>query len=462
MKKKVVVIGSGIAGSVLCNALVKHAEVILLEIGCRSTVSYPHIGFDRKNLAGVATFCYGGGGTTNLWHNGLIPINRGDVLGSDFGKVLTEAQAYTDEAASTLFFRGGSYSAAYKRLTTEMAALAERAGFSDGIDCLLYPKHFTKLTVDAQVGEHYSVSGISFVPEGRRIKTVQFTTPEGRHSVDADQVIIAAGAMGSPKLVLDMLTTLGKSSDAPGIGFIDHPIGFVGKVRFRKEAAGMIARLSLHNESEYSCRSAIRLKSTCGRYTCCVLLRPAVSMENDHAIYKYKSLLGASTGMARVRNALSWKILHPDILAEIYTKLFELNIPTRTYGILFIAEQKRGRNRVYHDGSGLRIDWAISAEEMAVYRTLLNKLREILLNSAESVNIETNITEEWLWSGAHHACTTSLGDGPEDLVDRDLRLKASDNVYVCDASVIQEHSYANPGLTIASLALRLAERLTRS
>jgi len=268
--------------------------------------------------------------------------------------------------------------------------------------------------------------------------------------------------MGSPKLVLDMLTTLGKSSDAPGIGFIDHPIGFVGKVRFRKEAAGMIARLSLHNESEYSCRSAIRLKSTCGRYTCCVLLRPAVSMENDHAIYKYKSLLGASTGMARVRNALSWKILHPDILAEIYTKLFELNIPTRTYGILFIAEQKRGRNRVYHDGSGLRIDWAISAEEMAVYRTLLNKLREILLNSAESVNIETNITEEWLWSGAHHACTTSLGDGPEDLVDRDLRLKASDNVYVCDASVIQEHSYANPGLTIASLALRLAERLTRS
>jgi choline dehydrogenase-like flavoprotein len=38
-------------------------------------------------------------------------------------------------------------------------------------------------------------------------------------------------------------------------------------------------------------------------------------------------------------------------------------------------------------------------------------------------------------------------------------LKCCDNVYVCDGSVIQEHSYANTGLTIGQLALRLAERV---
>jgi hypothetical protein len=32
-------------------------------------------------------------------------------------------------------------------------------------------------------------------------------------------------------------------------------------------------------------------------------------------------------------------------------------------------------------------------------------------------------------------------------------------VYVCDGSVIQEHSYANTGLTIGQLALRLSEEL---
>lgn len=460
MKKKIVVIGSGIAGSVLCNELVKHAEVTLLELGRRSSLSYPRIGFDRKKLAEVATFCHGGGGTTNLWHNGLIPIKREDVFGREFNEVLAEAQAYTDEAASALFFKGGSYTAAHANLTSEMTGIAESIGaFTDGIDCLVYPKKFHALTVDAHVRSYYSVAGISFVPEGRRIKTVHFTTPEGKHSADADSVIISAGAMGSPKIVQDVLKTLGRPSGSPGVGFIDHPLGFVGKVRFKKEVAGLVKRLSLLDKGEYVCRSAIRLRSECGRYTCCVFLRPAVSMENDHSIYKFKSLLGASTGMARVRNALSWRILHPDILSEIYTKLFGLNIPTRTYGILFIAEQKRGRNRVYDDGRGLRVDWSVSAEELAVYRSLLKKLDGMLRSVAERVNIETDITEEWLWSGAHHACTTGLGEGAGDIIDKELRLKASDNVFVCDGSVIQEHSYANPGLTIASLALRLARRL---
>ena len=75
------------------------------------------------------------------------------------------------------------------------------------------------------------------------------------------------------------------------------------------------------------------------------------------------------------------------------------------------------------------------------------------------MNIETNITEEWLWSAAHHSCTTPLGNSEKDLIDKDLKLKFCDNVYVCDGSVIQEHSYANTGLTIGQLALRLAKRV---
>jgi choline dehydrogenase-like flavoprotein len=81
---------------------------------------------------------------------------------------------------------------------------------------------------------------------------------------------------------------------------------------------------------------------------------------------------------------------------------------------------------------------------------------------AEQVNLETALTDEWLWSGAHHSGTTSLGGSASDVVDKNLRVKFCDNVYVCDGSVIQEHSYANTGLTIGQLALRLARHvLTR-
>jgi GMC oxidoreductase len=460
MKKKIVVIGSGLAGSLICNELVEHADVTLLEIGNKNSIRYPQISFDKKKLAEVNTFCFGGGGTTNLWHNGLVPINRGDVVGREFAEMLAEAEQFRNEAASALFFKKERFSTAYEKLVSEMTGLAENIGaFPDGVDCLVYPKKFKKLTVDPRVRDFYSVHNISFVFEGRRIKTVNYTIAAKEHSVEVDVVIVSAGAMGSPKILRDIIKTSGHRFDGLGTGFIDHPIGFVGKVRFKKDVAGAIKKLSLLDKGDYVSRSAVRLRSACGQYTCCAFFRPSLTMDNRLSVYKYKSLLGATTGMARFRNAFSWKIFHPDIIAEIYSHLFGLNIPTRTYNILFIAEQKRGNNRVYYDGNGLRVDWSISAEELAVYKSLVMKLKGMLLNVAEQVNIETNITENWLWSCAHHSCTTPLGGAAEDLIDKDLKLKMSDNVFVCDGSVIQEHSYANTGLAIAELAFRLSRKV---
>ena len=55
--------------------------------------------------------------------------------------------------------------------------------------------------------------------------------------------------------------------------------------------------------------------------------------------------------------------------------------------------------------------------------------------------------------------SVSLGQTEGCLVDKNLKLNGCDNVHVCDGSVIQEHSYANTGLTIGELALRLADKL---
>ncbi|MBE9592796.1 MAG: hypothetical protein IMF19_04885 [Proteobacteria bacterium] len=126
-----------------------------------------------------------------------------------------------------------------------------------------------------------------------------------------------------------------------------------------------------------------------------------------------------------------------------------------------IFEQKRGKSRISYDSDGLRVDWCISKEELFIYKDMLKKLKDMLTDISDDVIIETDINDEWLWSAAHHSGTISLGKAVDDLVDKDLKLNSCDNVFVCDGSVIQEHSYANTGLTIGALSMRLSERVCR-
>jgi hypothetical protein len=100
MKKNIVIIGSGLAGTLICNELVKDSDVTLLEVGGKDVIQNPKIDFIQKRFAAVKTFCLGGGGTTNLWHNGLIPINPDDIISDEFREVIFEAKPYTDRAAT--------------------------------------------------------------------------------------------------------------------------------------------------------------------------------------------------------------------------------------------------------------------------------------------------------------------------------------------------------------------------
>jgi len=159
---------------------------------------------------------------------------------------------------------------------------------------------------------------------------------------------------------------------------------------------------------------------------------------------------------------LSLKIFRRDILAEIVSHLFDVTIPGRIYNILLVCEQKRGASKISYDNGVLDLDWCVSEEELQVYKDMLNKLKGMLSDLCDEVNINTDITEDWLWSGAHHSGTISLGDKEDDLVGKDLKLNSCDNVFVCDGSVLQDHSYANTGLTIGQLSMRLVEKVLKN
>ncbi|KAM0551820.1 hypothetical protein ACHAPJ_008155 [Fusarium lateritium] len=61
-----------------------------------------------------------------------------------------------------------------------------------------------------------------------------------------------------------------------------------------------------------------------------------------------------------------------------------------------------------------------------------------------------------------HECGTMRMDGPkgDGVVDKNLKVKGLDNLWVCDLSVFPVSPEANPSLTLAALSLRLAEHLS--
>lgn len=458
--KKIVVIGSGLAGSLICNELANDADVTLLEIGKRDVITYPKINFIRKRLAESNTFCFSGGGGSNIWHNGLIPIGRQDVSSNEFSEILAEAGRYMDKAASKLFFTGSSYSSEYNNSVSEMSAIAKEIGvFDDGVDCLLYPKKFKKLTLDSNVNTYYSVDKVKFLSEGDKITKITFFLRSKEYVICPDVIVFSAGTFGTPKLVKQVLSSIGVNNENVGGGLIDHPVAFVGKVKFKTKIAVLMRKFASLDRGQYECCTGVRLKSDCGKYTCIAFFRPTLTMCNQQSIHEYMSLLGSSSGIERIKNAFSIKIFHPDILAEIFAHIFGTSIRGNTFNVLVYFQQRQGGNSVTYNDGKLNIDWSITDNEINTYNNILGRLEVALSSVSDEINFQNPITEEWLRSGAHHSGTISLGDGSEDLVDRNLKLKQCDNVYVCDGSIVQEHSYANTGLTIGQLSLRLAENI---
>ena len=460
MRKTIVIIGSGLGGTLLANELSEDHDVTVLEIGPEHGIQYPALINENKQLAHINTFCHGAGGGSNLWHNGLIPIDPNDVSDSPFRQALRDSASYIDRAAARLHMDDASFSAEYAKSRQIGDELGQEIGeFSDGVDSLIYPKRYSPLSLLNSVRTHFDVSDIRFRLAGSGVSEVTFSVGNAKHRLPSDCLIISSGSFGTPIVLKRLLESAGRDHRDVGTGLIDHPMGFVGKVRFPGAISDTIQKFSLADAGQYEFRSAVRLKSECGQYTACAFFRPAVTMTNKLDTYIYKSMLGASTGKKRLRNALSPKILHPDIIAEIVSHLCPVSIPTRTYSVLFMGEQRERRNRVSGSERELHVDWSISQQELAVYNSMIRRLMDMLAAPADEMVVNSSLDGDWLWSGAHHSGTTMMGRNGDGTINGSLRVNGLDNAFVCDASVIQEHSYANTGLTIGQLALRLADHV---
>jgi choline dehydrogenase-like flavoprotein len=145
--------------------------------------------------------------------------------------------------------------------------------------------------------------------------------------------------------------------------------------------------------------------------------------------------------------------------------------PENRYALHFHAEQipdAGNRMELADDGETLKINYGLTKADIdSVIQ--LHKVLDQQLRAMGCGELEYWFTDEELpeairgmsKDGIHQCGTTRIADSPEKgVVDGNLKIWGTSNVYVCSSSVFPTSGQANPTFLLGVFAVRLAAHLT--
>ncbi|MEJ0038457.1 MAG: GMC family oxidoreductase [Gammaproteobacteria bacterium] len=499
LRAKFCIVGSGMGGSALANALARaRAEVLLVEAG-NTELSEGREPSVRSEQVGRSfnmplTRCIELGGTSNQWHGICAPLDEMDfaerpwIAGSGWPITRATLQPHYLEAAALL----GLPTAGWFDSEPLPPALAERLRDLEFDRATLQPKIVynrkppwrwkPKLLELAHAGTLrclMNATALELVGEGgSAIRELLVGTARGKLSIQADVFIVCCGGLETPRLLLNSRRAqpngLGNGRDLVGRNLIDHPAGHFNKLRFQRttaaplfsglpanEHAGVIAGLMLTPEKQREARLP-------NHY---VWVRPSVSAAriDDELMLSFLKVRGVRDLSLRQIFAI---LSNRDILYRVLVHRFGIRPSYRFGDLWFMTEQlpnpdSRVRLSVSSkDSYGYpvaSIDWRLSADDLAQFHAYAAQLFGSGLRSDQYELARKDDPEIWsrtVASAAHHLGTARMGhDVARGVVDPDLKVFGVPNLYVCDASVFPTAGSVNPSLTITALGLRLARHL---
>lgn len=460
MKPRLIIVGAGLGGCCLADAMAESWDVTMIELRTsdekfpqwiedvgRPAVTHPHVG-------------HGLGGTTALWHNGLIEVDS-DIFDQYWPFSKSELKPY--------------YAAAFSKLSgvtlgavTHIAATLKQKLHAIGVplelmgQSLYYPrrrinvwKHFSLASrVSLIEGE---VSG--FLPDDATgIRGVVVRRGDVDLQVEGDFFVLAAGGLGTPILIQKLAQFISSiAMQHAGRHYEDHPTGFVAEVTLEAPF------YKFWNYSPPALKGNLRMPVVVKQDGLQVSfqVRPAAQFRQRN---KLSSMLNELRNEPfNMKNYL--RLLgHADDILDILSFRFGLRWPTKRYSLLMVAQQPPENDVVvWRDPAKATIlrKWTLPN---AYLTTLERAIHTVIdqLGCKGSANIFANWAAE-LKSSAHHSGTARMHCSPDSGVcDGNARVYGLRNLFVCDGSLIPSSGYANTGLTIAALALRLAQHLKQN
>jgi len=341
---------------------------------------------------------------------------------------------------------------------------------------------------------------------------VRDTLSKEQYRVQAKKFVIAAGAQETTRMLLRnkrLFKLLNAVPHALGKYYQGHVSGKIASIkfygnpkktdyRFLKDKNGIYVRRRFQFTHEYLIKENLlntafwldnprfydpKHKSGAMSFIYLAMLTPIIGKKLAPAAIAYSITSGQTNKIGmHLRNVIKGFPSSLTIPASIFYRRYCIRrklpglftySPENTYALHFHAEQipvENNQMKLAADGETLVINYSLTDEDIASviksHEALDDWLRKCNCGELEYWFQKTDLVKEirnMSKDGLHQAGTTRIADSPErGVVNRDLRLWGTKNVFVCSSSVFPTSGQANPTFFLGAFAARLADHLTHN
>lgn len=495
-KKKVCIVGSGHGGAIAAVDLASSGlfHVMLVDI---DDISLP-ISKEISSLSVInhgasfnqaVTRGFGFGGSSNLWHGVLAKLDDSDwslldeaagcTISSEINNLLPEVckwfgindknlsiknsikpSSFYSELSTNKKFIGKDFWVQTKPLRTREMLIDAK---NQGCDIEFITNTVAISLQCSQYQENYKAE--------RLIVNIN-----GIHkTIEADYFILSAGALETPRIILQSI----KNNYLPicnkniGSYLTDHPWTVIG------EFVAMKGKLDL-NLTDIACSAGLRYRIGYRQAALssimnlgenhCISVKPLFYGEYDDFKESMKEIISSKLSIKSIYKIFR-KFKIKNTLASfslLVAEKFGLGVKvSRALVFSYLEQPSRFESNVSLseslDSFGRIIpiiNWRLGKEESCSIKMLQEKLKNIFDSSEKYKFISYENAEKNLASGAHHAGTMRIGQSLDSgVVDANLKIFNTENIFVCDASIFTNFGNANPSFTLGCFSLRLSKYL---
>jgi len=441
------------------------------------------------------TINIGFGGTSQLWHNVLAPLDKEDFRRHSWipysGWQITRdtLDPYYEEVSDFFGFPIDIFNnpSSYCNFEYERKKIISDDAIFD-YKVFIHPSKYLRtndafshlLTLYAGLTIDRGVVALRFQNiEGKKNELVVYDRRVQENSiVSAEKYVLCCGALNNPEILLNSNHIMTK---LPHIGhfLMDHPMGNFYQYKYKNPVSAKIYS-GVKFQKGTSIKIALKLKYEIQEEkklaNSAFYLRPSFSegFNNRSEVLK-NQLLTVRSKLKRFRvpvKEVLGLLKDLNMVAQIVQYKTGLLSEHHLTDCMFVTEQRPSINSKVeltdefneYGNYKTRVLWRVSdkdIEEVAGLKGFIDA-KLMSLNSANP----TYDSDDFDWrnrlaSAAHHLGTVRMSkDAESGCVDLNLRLHGFEDIYVCDGSVFPTSGNANPTMTCMALASRLGEQLS--